>query len=243
MTRSKTCAQDGAGNPIECGQPIEKRRRCGTHYQQWYRLQTKCRADGCKRIQAAHYYCRPHERLALSSRPAAAQARTLQLFRGHIEPDQETGCWLWTGATNDNGYGLFSAGGTWLAHRFSYVWFYGGTAPRRVLDHLCAVDVRCVRPDHLWPVTNGTNTRLMHQRTAAGGVEFWRHSRITPYSLPMIQWAMTNGLPWGKPAAPAALTARDLHHSDVTNRRKYHSYLNGQGGPPLQLSAQSCTLT
>lgn len=201
MTRKKPCAQDGAGNPIVCGQQTKKRRRCPTHYQQWHRLQAKCRAEGCNRIQAAHYYCRPHERLALSTRTRAAQEQTLRLFLTHLEPDQDKGCWLWTGATNE-GYGVFSAGGTWLAHRFSYVWFYGGHAVGKVLDHICNTPA-CVRPDHVWPVTNTNNISLMHQRALARNLDYWRHTRITPYSLDMIRFATANGLPWGKPAPTA----------------------------------------
>src|SRR5687768_7090675 len=68
LTKKKTCARDGAGNIISCGKPAKKRGRCLRHYQQWHRLQAKCRAPSCTRIQAAHYYCRPHERLALSTR-------------------------------------------------------------------------------------------------------------------------------------------------------------------------------
>jgi hypothetical protein len=95
---------------------------------------------------------------------------------------------------------MFSAGGTWLAHRFSYVWFYGGHATGKVLDHLCNVP-RCVRPDHLWPITNTNNLSLMHQRALAGNLEYWRHCRITPYSVELIRWAVAKGLPWGKPRA------------------------------------------
>lgn len=200
MTILKTCAQDGTGAPIVCGAQATKRSRCPRHYQQWYRQQPKCRADRCNKIQAGHYYCRPHERLALSTRDSDAQAKTMRKFRSHITADPITGCWLWQDATNPNGYGMFGTGGTWLAHRFSYVWFFGGHAPGKVLDHLCNV-THCVRPDHLWPITNTNNISLMHQRALAGPQEFWRHARITPHSLSMILWAREVGLPWQKPAA------------------------------------------
>ena len=189
---------NGAGELIRCGKPLKAKGRCPTHYQQWHRLQPKCKADGCNRLQAAHYYCRPHERLALSSRTQMAQERTLANFRSFIEADPITGCWLWTGATNEKGYGMFSASGSWLAHRFAYVWFCGGHAPGQVLDHICNV-TRCVRPDHLWAITNTSNLSLMHQRALAEDKEFWRHTGMTPYYLAVMMWAVHNDLPSRKP--------------------------------------------
>ncbi|KQR06437.1 hypothetical protein ASF74_03445 [Arthrobacter sp. Leaf145] len=197
----KLCAQDGAGNPVDCGLKLHAQKRCKNHYQQWHRLQPKCKADGCKRLQAGHFYCRPHERLSMSLRSEAAQRRTLAKFLAQIEPDPETGCWLWTGGTNPKGYGTFSTNGSWLAHRFAYVWFCGGHAPRKVLDHLCDVN-RCVRPDHVWPIANTYNLRLMHERAGATDKEFWRDARFTPHILSMIAWAIENDLPHTKPTPP-----------------------------------------
>ncbi|MFE4077977.1 HNH endonuclease [Paenarthrobacter sp. YIM B13468] len=195
----KACALDGADKPVNCGKPIHARKRCKTHYQQWLRKQIKCRVPGCNRVKAAHYLCRTHERLALSERSPEAQAETLMNFRLQIEPDPVTGCWLWTGTKNPKGYGHSgTVGGTWLAHRFAYVWFCGGHAPGKVLDHICNV-VHCVRPDHLWAITNTENLRLMHERAAADDKEFWRHTRTTPVIDSMIIWAIDNGLPYLKP--------------------------------------------
>lgn len=196
----RACGLNGAGDTINCGKAVHAKKRCKTHYQQWLRKQVKCRVLGCNRLKAAHYLCRPHERLALSERSLDAQAETLMNFRRQIEPDSKTGCWLWTGTHNPKGYGHFGTiGGTWLAHRFAYVWFRGGHAPGKVLDHICNV-VNCVRPDHLWAITNTDNLRLMHERAAAKDKEFWRHTRLTPVVDSMIIWAIDNDLPYLKPA-------------------------------------------
>ncbi|MFF2675425.1 HNH endonuclease [Arthrobacter koreensis] len=104
---------------------------------------------------------------------------------------------------------MFSANGTWLAHRYSYVWFRGGHAPGKVLDHICNV-TRCVRPDHLWAITNTDNIRLMHQRALAVDKEFWRHARMSPFHLSTFMWARQNDLPWKAPPrrpSPALLAA------------------------------------
>lgn len=66
-------------------------------------------------------------------------------------------CWLWMGARNQKGYGLYSAPNTAAAHRVAYELLVGPIPEGLVLDHLCR-NVRCVNPDHLEPVTIRENT-------------------------------------------------------------------------------------
>lgn len=69
------------------------------------------------------------------------------------------GCWLWTGAVSSTGYGSVGiAGRTHNAHRVAYESATGPIPAGLQLDHLCRVR-RCIRPDHLEPVTPGENTR------------------------------------------------------------------------------------
>lgn len=63
------------------------------------------------------------------------------------------GCWTWTGSIAGNGYGGIRVAGVWTrAHRVAYEMFVGPIPPGLVIDHLCR-NRRCVRPDHLEPVT------------------------------------------------------------------------------------------
>jgi hypothetical protein len=77
--------------------------------------------------------------------------------------ESPTGCWLWTGTTGRDGYGKIGvkrADGTWRslrAHRVSYEIHVGPIPDGLHLDHLCR-NRRCVRPDHLEPVTNRVNS-------------------------------------------------------------------------------------
>jgi hypothetical protein len=73
------------------------------------------------------------------------------------------GCWIWDGAVNSTeagrDYGLLWDGTRqWLAHRWSYQHFIGPIVDGLVIDHTCETP-RCVRPDHLEPVTQPINVQ------------------------------------------------------------------------------------
>ena len=77
-------------------------------------------------------------------------------------------CWIWTGARNPRGYGVF--GGSRLsrsgrAHRWSYERLVGRIPSGLYLDHLCK-NAKCVNPKHLEPVTQRENV-LRGSSTAA----------------------------------------------------------------------------
>jgi|SRR5215510_4253507 len=69
----------------------------------------------------------------------------------------DNGCWLWLKYKNPDGYGTLRYEKVrYLAHRFSYMTYRGPIPDGLALDHLCRVR-SCVNPDHLEPVTWGTN--------------------------------------------------------------------------------------
>jgi hypothetical protein len=97
--------------------------------------------------------------------------------------DTTGGCWLWTGGLDRDGYGRFQArrpGGGWgyvPAHRWAWEAEHGRPVPLGLtLDHRCHTTDpdcpggracphrRCVRPDHLEPVTTAENRRRAHAR-------------------------------------------------------------------------------
>ena len=87
-----------------------------------------------------------------------------------VMPEPNSGCWIWTGATNPAGYGrAWHLGRLRYAHRVAFLLAEGYIPPRPsyhhkahgkalVFDHLCR-NRACCNPDHLAVVTQTENKR------------------------------------------------------------------------------------
>ena len=79
-------------------------------------------------------------------------------------PEPMSGCLIWLGHDNGNGYGRISIGSKhFYAHRISYELAKGQIPEGLQLDHKCR-NTFCINPDHLEPVT--------HQENAKRGIPF-----------------------------------------------------------------------
>ena len=86
-------------------------------------------------------------------------------FQARVRQDGE--CWLWTGATDPNGYGRFFLNRKMRhAHRVAFEWFKGPVPAGLDLDHLCRRR-NCVWPLHLEAVTRRENLMRGETLTAA----------------------------------------------------------------------------
>jgi hypothetical protein len=102
------------------------------------------------------------------------QRPALERFSENVRYDIRTGCWLWTGAIADTGYGIFSQGDAVLisVHRWAYRKFRGPLRARCHLHHICERRA-CCNPDHLEQLSvRGHGNRHRSKRCQRG---HWMH--------------------------------------------------------------------
>jgi hypothetical protein len=112
----------------------------------------------------------PQEHPTGTARLGIESRRDVQLrehMNFHVDP--ETGCHVWDGWLNKNGYGrLYHEGREKLAHRLAWELRFGPISGE--LHHLCLNPV-CVNTDHLMPVTSAQH-KAFHGNEMAG----WRRN-------------------------------------------------------------------
>jgi hypothetical protein len=100
-----------------------------------------------------------------------AEKNLAERFWSKVDKSTGSDCWLWTASLGTTGYGQFTLTengkrSTRKAHRVAYELAVGPIPVDLVIDHLCR-QLKCVRPDHLEPVTVRVNTQRGNAVTAA----------------------------------------------------------------------------
>lgn len=93
----------------------------------------------------------------------------VKVFMSKVEPDLNSGCWLWSGAVQTKGYGTCNLFGLRKATHVS-VFIARGEKRKNwtnVLMHKCDTPL-CVNPEHLVFGTQSENIRDMHRRGRSG---------------------------------------------------------------------------
>lgn len=101
-----------------------------------------------------------------------------------IEPN--TGCWLWTGHGDKNGYGHISINyKKFLSHRFSWILHNGVIPVKSLVLHKCDTTA-CVNPLHLYLGNNQNNMDDLVKRGKP------RTGEYSPVSK--LNWAIVNSI-------------------------------------------------
>ncbi len=109
-------------------------------------------------------------------------ATLAERFADKWAPEPNTGCWLWTGATNGR-YGQIHAGGRpgthQRAHRISWELHHGPIPAGMFVLHKCDTPA-CVNPDHLFLGTQQDNlsdaSNKGRMKGGRGRMKGWRKS-------------------------------------------------------------------
>lgn len=89
-------------------------------------------------------------------------------FHRSYRVDEETGCWVWLLALDEDCYGHFAvAGRNFRAHRWAFEHLVGPIPDGLTVDHLCR-HTWCVNPAHMEAVTMGENNRRARASFAEG---------------------------------------------------------------------------
>ncbi len=126
--------------------------------------QSICSIPDCNGRRRARGWCvkhwtrwQRHGDPLVTLRPDLLTGTEADRFWPKVDRADEDGCWLWTAALDQDGYGLFWDGRkTVRAHRWAYEQLHGPIPEGRELDHLCRTHA-CVRSSHLEPVTQREN--------------------------------------------------------------------------------------
>lgn len=98
----------------------------------------------------------------MSRKPGELQRSLWDRFHDKISPEPNSGCWLWTGAVKEYGYGVIGLGvrkkGNGKAHRVAYELYKGEIPKGMVVCHKCD-NPYCANPDHLFLGTLKDNMR------------------------------------------------------------------------------------
>jgi hypothetical protein len=134
--------------------------------------------------------------------------RARLLAKTAVDP---SGCWLWSGHKNEDGYGVIRVGArTTTTHRLSYRVHVDDPGEKCVLHH-CDTPA-CVNPGHLFLGTHADNVRDRHAKGRDATGE--RHvSRVSPHLL-------KRGVMHGRSTRPERTARGERHGNAVLNAER-----------------------
>jgi lysozyme family protein len=128
-----------------------------------------------------------------------------------VSPDPNTGCWLWKGYIDGDGYGHYSlpGGKSRSAHRVSWMLFKGEIPDGLLVCHKC--DIRnCVNPDHLFLGTPAENQADMKRKGRSGVGEKNPCAKLKLSQVQEIKLLLKQGKPVADIAKKFALSKQGI---------------------------------
>lgn len=124
-------------------------------------------------------------------------------------PEPNSGCRLWVGQYNVNGYGRISVRGKKTgAHRAAYEVAHGAIPTGKDVCHKC--DVRgCVNPDHLWLGSRADNLADMRAKGRQNRGERNAHAKLTADAVMNIRKDHRSA---AKVAKDHGVSVHQVHH-------------------------------
>lgn len=123
-------------------------------------------------------------------------------FEDKYVPEPNSGCWLWVGATNQDGYGRFSFKGKLIgAHRFSLMLYKEEENRFLCVCHTCD-NTYCVNPNHLFFATHAENMLDKKKKGRVGynparGAQHYM-SKLRESDITEIRWMRLQGTSYSK---------------------------------------------
>ena len=114
--------------------------------------------------------CQNKKAKALRSKPTPINdEKLIEKFNNGYIIDDNTGCWMWNGRCDNNGYGRLSHNGrSYATHRLSYELIHKEPPGNLFVCHKCDTP-GCVNPEHLFLGTNEDNMKDMAAKGRGNG--------------------------------------------------------------------------
>ncbi|MGE0107685.1 MAG: HNH endonuclease [Thiomonas sp.] len=172
----KTCSKCRNQKPTdEFHRDAQKKDGLRSECKECFRNKPQCLIEGCDRAAASAGMCSMHYQRQIKNGTTDAMQRATMPIKERllkkVDIDPSGGCWNWTGATNESGYGQVfdtDAGRVVLAHRASYEAFVGAIPALDGYHGACVChrcdNPRCINPDHLFIGTHRNNMSDMAEK-------------------------------------------------------------------------------